>query len=105
MLLITLKVFSGVIFATGTLKWIRIQIEPKKDNQVIAFAFTVLIKMLHLYVPFVTEALWKEFKQPKMLAVSEWPQPLPYKFKASHQRIEIVKESISQIRALREKQT
>ena len=74
-----------------------------EDNQVIAFAFTTLIKMLHLYVPFVTEALWREFQQPKMLAVSEWPQPLPYKFKVSHQRIEIVKESISQIRALREK--
>ena len=74
-----------------------------EDNQVIAFAFTTLIKMLHLYVPFVTEALWREFKQPKMLAVSEWPQPLPYQFKASHQRIEIVKESISQIRVLREK--
>ena len=59
--------------------------------------------MLHPYVPFVTEALWREFKQPKMLAVSEWPQPLSYKFKVSHQRIEIVKESISQIRALREK--
>ena len=74
-----------------------------EDNQVIAFAFTTLIKMLHLYVPFVTEALWREFQQPKMLAFSEWPQPLPYQFKASHQRIEIVKESISQIRALREK--
>jgi len=74
-----------------------------EDNQVIAFAFTTLIKMLHLYAPFVTEALWREFQQPKMLAFSEWPQPLPYQFKASHQRIEIVKESISQIRALREK--
>ncbi len=75
----------------------------KEDNQVIAFAFTTLIKMLHLYVPFVTEALWREFQQSKMLALSEWPQSLPYQFKEAHQRIEIVKESISQIRALREK--
>ena len=74
-----------------------------EDNQVIAFAFTTLIKMLHLYIPFVTEALWKEFQQSKMLAFSEWPQSLPYNFKTAHQRIEIVKESISQIRALREK--
>ena len=38
-----------------------------------------------------------------MLAVSEWPQAQSYKFKAAHGRIEIIKESISQIRALREK--
>ena len=74
-----------------------------EDNQIIAFAFTTLIKMLHLYAPFVTEALWREYQQPKMLAVSEWPQSLPYLFKVSHQRIELVKESITQIRALREK--
>ena len=74
-----------------------------EDNQVIAFAFTTLIKMLHLYVPFVTEALWREFHQPKMLAFSEWPQPLTFQFKEAYERIEIVKESISQIRALREK--
>tara|TARA_B110000014_G_C20005556_1_gene521164 strand:- start:503 stop:1033 length:531 start_codon:yes stop_codon:yes gene_type:complete len=38
-----------------------------------------------------------------MLVVSEWPQVQPYQFKEAHGRIEIIKESISQIRALREK--
>jgi valyl-tRNA synthetase len=75
----------------------------EEDNQVLAYGFTTLIKLLHPYVPFVTEALWGQFKQPEMLAVSEWPQAQSYKFKAAHGRIEIIKESISQIRALREK--
>ncbi|MEC7886228.1 MAG: valine--tRNA ligase [SAR324 cluster bacterium] len=74
-----------------------------EDNQVLAYAFSSLIKLLHPYVPFVTEALWGQFKQPEMLVVSEWPQVQPYQFKESHGRIEIIKESISQIRALREK--
>jgi len=74
-----------------------------EDNQVLAYAFTTLIKLLHPYVPFVTEALWGQFQQPEMLAVSEWPQPQPYQFSEAHGRIEIIKESISHIRALREK--
>jgi valyl-tRNA synthetase len=74
-----------------------------EDNQVLAYGFATLIKLLHPYVPFVTEALWVKFQQPEMLAVSEWPQVQPYQFKAAHDRIEIIKEGISQIRALREK--
>ena len=75
----------------------------EEDNQVLAYGFTTLIKLLHPYVPFVTEALWGQFKQSEMLVVSEWPQPQPYQFSDAHGRIEIIKESISQIRALREK--
>ena len=46
-----------------------------EDNQVIAFAFTTLIKMLHLYVPFVTEALWREFKQPRTVSYTHLTLP------------------------------
>ena len=74
-----------------------------EDNQVLAYAFTTLIKLLHPYVPFVTEALWGQFRQPKMLVVTEWPQPNQYCFPEAYRRIELVKETISQIRALREK--
>ena len=38
-----------------------------------------------------------------MLAVSEWPQELSYSFSESHNRIELLREAISQIRTLREK--
>ena len=74
-----------------------------EDNQVLAYSYSTLLKLMHPYVPFVTEALWEQFKQPKMLAVSEWPQELSYSFSESHNRIELLREAISQIRTLREK--
>jgi len=74
-----------------------------EDNQVLAYAFTTLLKLLHPYVPFVTEALWGKFQQSKMLVVSDWPQTNQYCFPESYRRIELVKETISQIRILREK--
>ncbi len=75
-----------------------------EDNQVLAYAYTTLLKVLHPYVPFVTEALWSQFGQPQMLAVSAWPEPQPqHAFPEAHARIGLVKEAISQIRALRDK--
>jgi valyl-tRNA synthetase len=75
-----------------------------EDNQVLAYAYTTLLKLLHPYVPFVTEALWSQFGQDRMLTVSNWPQPQPaYHFPEAHVRIELVKEAIAQIRALRDK--
>jgi len=75
-----------------------------EDNQVLAYAYTTLLKLLHPYVPFVTEALWSQFGQNKMLTVSDWPQPQPtHDFPESHARIELVKEAITQIRTLRDK--
>ena len=98
-----LKSFFWGDFCDWYLEMDKKQNRTDEDNQVLAFSFITLIKILHLYVPFVTEALWKEFQQPEMLACSEWPAALPYKYEESYQRIEIVKESIKQIRALREK--
>ena len=75
----------------------------KNDDHVLAYAFTTLIKLLHPFIPFVTEELWANFDQSKLLALSEWPKPQTYNFNEEYNRIEIIKESISQIRALREK--
>jgi len=75
----------------------------KDDNHVLAYAFTTLIKLLHPFLPFITEELWGYFDQSKILAVSEWPKEQKYNFNESYERIEIIKESISHIRALKEK--
>ena len=74
-----------------------------EDNQVLAYCYSTLLKLMHPYVPFVTEALWEQFQQPKMLAVSDWPQEESYSFPEAHSRIELIREAISQIRTLREK--
>ena len=75
----------------------------EEDNQVLFYCFSTLLKLMHPYVPFVTEALWERFQQPKMLAVSDWPKNHSHSFPEAHSRIEILREAISQIRTLREK--
>ena len=98
-----LKIFFWSDFCDWYLEMDKSSKRSKEDNQVLAYAFTTLIKLLHPYIPFVTEALWVYFNQPKILAVSDWPKPQSYNFSVAYNNIEIVKESVSQIRALREK--
>ena len=38
-----------------------------ENNRVLAYAFTTLIKLLHPYLPFLTEKIWSFFDQSKML--------------------------------------
>jgi valyl-tRNA synthetase len=74
------------------------------DNQVLAYSFTTLLRLLHPFVPFVTEALWKEFHQPRLLIGSDWPLVVEqHEYPESHSSIEYIKEAITTIRALRDK--
>jgi len=75
----------------------------EEDNRVLAYAFSTQLKLLHPYVPFVTEALWENLGQDKMLAKAPWPESQGYDFGESHQKIQLVCESVSQLRTLREK--
>ena len=74
------------------------------DNQVLAYSFTTLLRLLHPFVPFVTEALWKEFHQPRLLIGSDWPTVVEqHEYPESHSSIEYIKDAITTIRALRDK--
>ena len=75
----------------------------EEDNRVLAYALSTQLKLLHPYVPFVTEALWENLEQDKMLAKAPWPESQGYDFGESHQKIQLVCESVSQLRTLREK--
>ena len=75
----------------------------EEDNRVLAYALSTQLKLLHPYVPFVTEALWENLEQDKMLAKAPWPESQGYDFGESHQNIQLVCESVSQLRTLREK--
>ena len=75
----------------------------EEDNQVLAYTFTTLIKLLHPFLPFVTEKLWGFFGQSQVLAISSWPKTQKYNFSLEYDRIEIIKESVYEIRSLREK--
>lgn len=74
-----------------------------EDNQVLAYTYTTLLKLLHPYMPFVTEALWEEFNASELLIRCPWPQPLEaHHFPESANRISLVQQVIVQIRTLRE---
>ena len=75
----------------------------EEDNRVLAYALSTQLKLLHPYVPFVTEALWENLGQDEMLAKAPWPESQGYDFGESHQKIQLVCESVSQLRTLREK--
>lgn len=76
----------------------------EEDNQVLAYGYTTLLKLLHPYMPFVTEALWGEFNTSGMIIRAEWPKPMDaYHFPESEKQISLVKEAITRIRALRDK--
>lgn len=46
----------------------------KNTNRVLQYVILILLKLLHPYIPFVTEEIWSYFKQPKLLIVSSWPR-------------------------------
>ena len=98
-----LKSFFWGDFCDWYLEMDKIPTRSTESNQVLAYTFTTLIKLLHPYVPFVTEALWAAFKQPQMLVVSDWVEIPSYQFNEAYVRIEIIKKCITQIRILREK--
>ena len=76
----------------------------QEQDHVLTYTYTTLLRLLHPYMPFVTEALWKNFDDSNLLALSEWPQAQPdHVFESSFQNISLVQETVSHIRALREK--
>jgi len=72
-----------------------------------AVAFTVfetLLKLLHPFVPFVSEELWHRFGfGDELLAVSSWPRPIgvPERFEASCDKMRLLSEVVRSVRNLR----
>ncbi|MCP4756637.1 MAG: valine--tRNA ligase [Proteobacteria bacterium] len=76
----------------------------EEDDRVLAYAFSTLLKLLHPYIPFVTEALWEQLDKEEMLISSAGPEPVEaHSFSESESGISLVKEAITQIRTLRDK--
>ena len=54
-----------------------IDIERAKKNEVsskqLKESLFILIKLLHPFMPFVTEAVWKELRNEALLITSPWP--------------------------------
>ncbi len=68
------------------------------------YVLTIILKLWHPYMPFVTEALWQEiYGHDILLMVERWPSPtvLPNECEESLSQFELVKNIITGIRSLR----
>lgn len=74
------------------------QINP----HVLLYALKTLLKLLHPFVPFVTEAIWEHLGEKSMLISEPWPvQSKKLRFNSAVQEMEIIREIISSIRSIR----
>jgi len=73
-----------------------------KNPEVLLFVLKTVLKLLHPYVPFVTEKLWESLDQRTLLIKESWPKydnSLVFKEEAS--KMEIIHEIITGIRSIR----
>ena len=72
----------------------------------LSVAFTVLetlMRLLHPFMPFVTEEIWQRLPNHKgeSIMVSPWPKPLGFEDEDAVYRFEFLKELVSEIREVR----
>jgi valyl-tRNA synthetase len=71
-----------------------------------AFVREQIVKLLHPFMPFMTEELWaitaaKEQPRKGLLALADWPEPRDYENPAAEAEIGFIVELISEIRSVR----
>ncbi|MBI5754954.1 valine--tRNA ligase [Candidatus Peregrinibacteria bacterium] len=73
---------------------------------VLKYVFETILKLLHPFMPFVTEALWEKFQgegsPEKLLMVQSWPRTMKkYDFKDEEKQMNMVFEVIRSLRAMK----
>ncbi|HAW49751.1 TPA: valine--tRNA ligase [bacterium] len=66
-------------------------------------SFSIILKLLHPFIPFITEELWSKFNKGSIM-IEEWPKPSLYSLSwcvEAMERMERVKEIIIQIRSIK----
>ena len=73
-----------------------------KNPAVLLFILKTFLKLLHPFVPFVTEKIWEFLGERKMLIAEDWPKfDKTMIFIAESKEMEIVHELINKIRSVR----
>ncbi|MDD4351647.1 MAG: valine--tRNA ligase [Candidatus Gracilibacteria bacterium] len=74
----------------------------KVNDQVLAYVFENTLKLLHPFVPFITEQIWGRLGARKSLILAEWPQTKKSLINQELQsEFEIIKELVTEIRQAR----
>jgi len=76
-----------------------IYLEGTKENnksEVLNYILNTILKLWHPFMPFVTEAIWREvYGDEKMLLINEWPESVGVK---TDEDFEIIKEVVNNVR-------
>lgn len=69
---------------------------------VLIYVLKTILKLLHPFIPFVTEAIWSYLKEPNLLITQNWPEIKPELcFEKESEEMETVIAIISAIRSIR----
>ncbi len=72
-----------------------------EGDKILLFILKNILKLFHPFIPFVTELLWQEIKEDKLLMVSSWPIKDKFSFSSEEKEFEAIKNIISSIRNAR----
>lgn len=73
-----------------------------KNPAVLKHVLQSTLKLLHPFMPFVTEAVWEQLEPKEMLITAKWPEANPeWNFKEETAEVQRVMELVSSIRSLR----
>jgi valyl-tRNA synthetase len=98
-----LKDFTWNTFADWYLELSKVQ----KNEKVLIYVLKNILKLWHPFMPFVTESIWKNMGQQKLLMIEKWPEELNLPldkqiiFDTAEVEIEMIKEIITRIRNLK----
>lgn len=82
--------------------YIEISKGEQLNPQVLLFVLKALLRLLHPFVPFVTEALWSHLEQKNLLMSEAWPTyDAELVFAKEEKELEIVTDLITAIRSIR----
>jgi valyl-tRNA synthetase len=74
----------------------------RMNPAVLKYVLTNLLKLLHPFVPFVTEAIWSHLGEKKMLIAESWPKhDKRLMFPSEEKEMETVLDLITEIRSIR----
>jgi valyl-tRNA synthetase len=75
----------------------------KDDNneKILMFVLKSVLKLWHPFIPFVTEVIWQELNEKKLLMINKWPVENNINFETEESNFELIKEIITSIRNAR----
>gem|GEM_PF-4501505 len=75
------------------------KIEKDKD-EILSYILKTILKLWHPFIPYVTEVVWQNLNQPKLLLVETWPNT-EYQTKNNEADFSFIKEIVAAIRNAR----